>query len=448
MKASALVVTVFTCFLAGVASAQTFTVTAQGEGGVTSQVEVPLGSTPTIEIHGHLTTTGNQGLAFFSYDLRVNGPNPVNLSTAAVFDPPLIQNEGPGGEQPDVTPFHVLDGFNIWINQDPAQDLFNGAPNGDILEQLGGGQNTINNDPLQAPFIPFPTGDVLLNVAHGDGIIMHKFELTLPASNVGDIYTVEPFNVVANAISAFDGVNYTVDPVPVTNGVSVELVIVDECADTTAPEVAQAQAAPGETTPCTSYIDPRLESDNGVDLNQGVTEVTFVFTEAVRDVADGPLTTANFVVSETGGGVAPTVTSVTPVSGTTYTLTLSRPPTLQEWTTIQAVNVEDAGCGENPILNLGDLGPGVPEPDRIDIAALPGDINQDFQVTPQDLINLRQFLTAGTFSNDCADILYFDIDRDGVMPEPQDLLRFRQMISGTSPATRNWTLESLNNVQP
>jgi hypothetical protein len=34
------------------------------------------------------------------------------------------------------------------------------------------------------------------------------------------------------------------------------------------------------------------------------------------------------------------------------------------------------------------------------------------------------------------------------MPEPQDLLRFRQLIAGTAPATRSWTLATLNAEQP
>ena len=126
-------------------------------------------------------------------------------------------------------------------------------------------------------------------------------------------------------------------------------------------------------------------------------------------------------------------------------MTLDRPITLQEWTTIRADVVDTVG---NPITNDGDLGEGVAEPDRLDIAFLPSDLNQDAQVTPRDLINLWQFLMRNSFHNACVDILYFDIDRDGVMPEPADSIRFKQMISGTPPATRNWTLAQLNSMQP
>lgn len=201
------------------------------------------------------------------------------------------------------------------------------------------------------------------------------------------------------------------------------------------------------TSPCTGNIDPRIESDNGVDANLGVREVAFVFSEPVYRVgAPGTAPDASsFSVTETNGGPPPSVTAVFQVNSTTYTVQLSRIVTLNEWTTVIA-QVQDAGG--NPITSSGNRGPGVAEPDRVDIGRLPGDINQDGIVSPQDLTDLRQFLTAGSFHNECDDLLYFDIDRDGVMPEPQDLIRFRQMISGASPATRAWTLEEMGSDQP
>jgi hypothetical protein len=90
----------------------------------------------------------------------------------------------------------------------------------------------------------------------------------------------------------------------------------------------------------------------------------------------------------------------------------------------------------------------VPEPDRIDVGYLPGDFNQSGMVSPEDLLHFRQFLSAGIHHNECADALYADIDRDGILREPQDLLRFRQMITGTPPATRSWTLMEMNSTQP
>ena len=213
------------------------------------------------------------------------------------------------------------------------------------------------------------------------------------------------------------------------------------------PEIVHRTAAAGETSPCTGYIDPRIESDNGVDVNLGVREVTIVFCEPVYRVGAPGIApdASSFTVTETGGGDPPEIISVNTTDNVEFTIQLDRPITLQEWTTIQAFVMN--AC-DNAILNEGDLGPGVAEPDRVDIGFLPADVNQDGQVTPQDLINLRQFLTDAAYHNDCDDLLYFDIDRDGVMPEPQDLIRFRQMIAGTPPATRPWALETMNSPQP
>ncbi len=216
--------------------------------------------------------------------------------------------------------------------------------------------------------------------------------------------------------------------------------------DVTGPHIVHMTGHLGHTRPCTGYIDPRLESDNGTTVNMGVDKLTVVFSEPVFAPGGAPVGPADFVVTETGAAGTPNpVAAVTQVNPITYDLDLTRIITLQEWTTVRAV-VED-GTG-NPISNMGDLGPGTPEPDRIDLAFLPCDIDQDGLVEPQDLIRLRQFLTAGLYHNACADDLYFDIDRDAIMPEPQDLLRFRQMIAGTPPATRSWSLQTMNHPQP
>jgi hypothetical protein len=212
--------------------------------------------------------------------------------------------------------------------------------------------------------------------------------------------------------------------------------------------VAGDREAGAVTSPCTGYIDPRIESDNGVHVDLGVDEIVVAFSERVFRLGPAPLEppdAGSFEVFETGGEAPPAVALVEQLSPESYRVVLDRIITIGEWTTVKA-NVQDA-CG-NAIRDEGHLGPGQPEPDRIDLAFLPGDVNQDKIVSPLDLINLRQFLSTGSFHNECADILYFDIDRDGVMPEPQDLLRFRQMLVGSAPATRPWSLEVLGSEQP
>ena len=223
--------------------------------------------------------------------------------------------------------------------------------------------------------------------------------------------------------------------------------------ETIAPRIVHTFAAPAPagstmTSPCTGYIDPRIESDNGDVANLGVDEVVIVFSEPVYRLGAEPINppdVSSFSIIETGESAPPNVAAVEQLSPDSYRVVLDQIITIGEWTTLRADGQD--GCS-NRILNQGDLGSGQTEPDRIDLAYLPGDINQDGLVSPQDLINLRQYLTNGSFHNDCEDVLYFDIDRDGVMPEPQDLIRFRQMIAGTPPATRSWTLETLNADQP
>ena len=115
-------------------------------------------------------------------------------------------------------------------------------------------------------------------------------------------------------------------------------------------------------------------------------------------------------------------------------------------TTIIASNVFDAkGC--NSIKSAGNQGPGVDEPDRLDIAFLPADVDQDGMVAPVDLLRFRQ-IQSGVFTppkglpEDFA-----DTNRDGAV-EPLDLLRFRQLLFGTGNATTAWTGKTLNASQP
>jgi hypothetical protein len=185
------------------------------------------------------------------------------------------------------------------------------------------------------------------------------------------------------------------------------------------------------------YIDPRMETDNGADLNLGLDEFTLVFSEEVRDLGsgqEGRLTAGAFSVTQTGLGAPPNIKGIEESVETDgrhhVTIVLDRIITLQKWTTIRA-DVED--LDGVPISNLGDLGPELDELDRIDVGFLPGDVDQNGRVTPRDLIWLRQMLSGIREPDKGNAGDYIDIDRDGVWPEPQDLLRFRQSIFGVPP---------------
>ena len=148
-----------------------------------------------------------------------------------------------------------------------------------------------------------------------------------------------------------------------------------------APCVLHGDGPIAQTSPCSGYIDPRFDSTNGTDVDLGLVklaasptlvELTIAFSEAVYSSSGqsgGPLGTGDFILSETGMATPPTVTNLTNVGGndTLFILELSRSITVQEWTTIRVVAQNVAGTA---IANLGNLGVGQDEPDRVDIGFL------------------------------------------------------------------------------
>ncbi len=213
------------------------------------------------------------------------------------------------------------------------------------------------------------------------------------------------------------------------------------------PFVVHGEGLPGETRPCSGYIDPRGESSNGVDLDRGISEITIVFSEPVFATfggGGGPLTTSNFAVGETGGGVPPVTASIDATNNPEIKVTLDRPITPGEWTTIFAIVQNESGVR---IENLGDLG-AVDEPDRVDIGFLPCDVDQDGAVSPFDLLRFRQLVNE-IVSPACGQIEdYTDMNRN-LDVDPFDLLVFRSLVHGVSPpATRAWAGEALSGPRP
>ncbi len=193
------------------------------------------------------------------------------------------------------------------------------------------------------------------------------------------------------------------------------------------------------------YIDPRAESTDGLNLDLGIDTLTLVFSEQVFSIGGGPLSAADFSIAETSGGSAPSVIAVDASANPTVVLTLNRIITIQEWTTIRA-DVENATGAVIP--SLGDQGPSVDEPDRIDVGYLPGDVDQSSAVTPFDLLLYRQIVNDLAVPDIGSDVDYVDTDRTGAI-SPFDLLAFRQLINGVSPpATQSWNGASMNNLRP
>ena len=237
-------------------------------------------------------------------------------------------------------------------------------------------------------------------------------------------------------------------------GMIQQLTLGADC-ETIRPSIVHSTIGQDATSPCTGYIDPRIESDDGVNVNRGISEFIIVFNEEIRDRGGASLTEQSFSVRQTGGETPPSVQSINATvvdDKHVVTIALSRVISVREWTTIEA-DVEDL-CG-NPITSsgpgsAGDLGPSVDEPDRVDVAFLPGDIDQSGVVHPFDLLAFRvgvtnEVLPDGACSTDVN--VYLDINRGGSI-DPFDLLDFRRIANGVPPATRPWNGLAMNNSRP
>lgn len=212
------------------------------------------------------------------------------------------------------------------------------------------------------------------------------------------------------------------------------------------PEILHQEGLPGQTRPHSGYIDPLKESNNGADIQFGLTSTRIRFSQPVFQCAGGgPLDTSNFVMSETGGGTPPTVTGVTQIEDSLFEVTWDRFITIRQWTTVQAVNVCNAGGDAVP--NQGDLG-AMDEPDRVDLGYLPMDVNQSGGVNPLDLLKFKQFVNGISTPDQGLLEDFVDTNRSGNI-NPLDLLRFKQGINGiVPPSTQGWAFVSMLSSRP
>ncbi len=215
----------------------------------------------------------------------------------------------------------------------------------------------------------------------------------------------------------------------------------------------------------TGYIDPRMESTDGINVNLGLDKVTIVFSKHVSasNGTNEPLEPWDFIVTATGTDV-PKITLVDDSANPKVVLYFDRIIPLRDWVTIQAdvYSTEDSkevfrlplGYGGTCDAN-GNCGPGKQEPDRIDVGYLPADVDQDGVVGPFDLLKFRQYVNgvvkppAMGVPND-----YIDMNRNGTNgvddpPDVFDLLVLRQLVNGVSPpATQVWNGLGMNEPQP
>ncbi|MEE9296507.1 MAG: dockerin type I domain-containing protein [Phycisphaerae bacterium] len=209
-----------------------------------------------------------------------------------------------------------------------------------------------------------------------------------------------------------------------------------------APFIVHGKGGPGETKPVSGSIDPRYRRDEPIGNLRGRATFTILFSEPVFAAGGGPLSPSDFVITDTAGGTH-VVQSVDAANNPEVVITLSHPLPMSEWTTIRAVVVNAAG---EPIPNQGDLGQ-ENEPDRVDLAFLPGDIDRSGAVGPRDLSRCRQLVNR-TITPDAGVVQdYVDTNRDGRV-SPADLTAFRELAFGTVNATQPWARVSLNHPRP
>ncbi len=253
---------------------------------------------------------------------------------------------------------------------------------------------------------------------------------------------VEPTASVQVRFVVSDNPNNSLTEAAIDNFTVNELV----CADEVGPEIVHGSAGVSfHEHGFGGFIDAGSESTDGSTVNRGIDQMVIGFSEPVVDLGGTELTAAAFGVVETGGAAPPSVTAVEMVDETSVRVTLSRIIAIQEWTTVIA-SVED--LSGNAIENLGHQGPGVNEPDRVDIGFLPADVDQGGAVSPFDLLRFRQIVNDVFTPAEGLAVDYTDIDRNGATT-PFDLLTFRQLVNGVSPpATRSWSGAALNNDRP
>lgn len=171
------------------------------------------------------------------------------------------------------------------------------------------------------------------------------------------------------------------------------------------------------------YIDPRRESDNAVDVNQGLNRLTVRFTTALSNDDGTPVSADRFTITDTAGN-PPQITGLQAQDDRTFTLELDRIISLQEWTTIHVSGLRSM-CSAEPFSGL------------INIGFLPCDVDGNGLVNPLDLLRFRQYVqgSATPAVGTVADRV--DIDRNGSV-SPVDLLIFRQLINNVPPATQSW----------
>jgi hypothetical protein len=177
-------------------------------------------------------------------------------------------------------------------------------------------------------------------------------------------------------------------------------------------------AAGNPYQPGTSFLDPLQNRNSTNTVSQGIgasgtpgegpvqyASITVTFSGAPSPAPD----TSNVAVACTGG-TCPTVTSVTPVNATTFTLGLSGVIPALQCTTLTFAGTT---AGE-----------------KLQYRAQPGNSNLDGFTNTQDLLFLVTGVSSGA-ANMAGNLARYDIDRSGAV-NTQDFLREVQLLNGVN----------------
>lgn len=333
-------------------------------GGMDS-ISVSPGATVDYAVMAELGDAENEGLALIGFDLSC---------TCGVL---------PQADTPTTEPMKnfAIGTESLGINN-PAG--YGGTLLGDVLKQVGGGQNTINNDVGNAPY---PIGGVITGVAQpGSPVAVATGSFTAPT--IPGVYQVIATNVFGNAIVMSETGDPFYKTFQLDPGTSLPLTV-------TVPDDTDYTIV--SSTPASGAIDARQPSDiDGTNLSGWSSIQIDLDQDASALVAD------DFTVTVTAG-VAPTVTSAVP-SGNSVTLQLSDPIPAGAWTKI----------------TLNDL-----TPDSICLGFLPADVTGDGTSGALDILGIIDCLNGVQ----TCEIYQGDVNRSAAM-NSQDILTVIDLLNG------------------
>ncbi|MEE9295701.1 MAG: M12 family metallo-peptidase, partial [Phycisphaerae bacterium] len=210
------------------------------------------------------------GIGPFAYQWKLNG-DPIPGETADTLVIAAVSAEDIG-----LYSVEVVNGCGAWIESDVVDLLQNSNPTILVGPQDGEVQM---GQPLS------------LNVVAGGGCNAFQWLFNgVPIPGATDVFLFVQNMQCANqgcysvVVSNDCGSVTSEDAEIVVNSASCGPF---SCVDTAAPVILHGEGLAGQTRPFSGYIDPRRESDNGVDLNQGITEVSILFSEPVQAVGGG-----------------------------------------------------------------------------------------------------------------------------------------------------------------